>query len=128
MKYLLLICDEDPDSMTAQGQAGTSPDAGAPTRQEEANSTERQGILVTGNPTHPAVAATVRFLGGDVLVTDGPYARVQGQIRGFDVIDGEQLDEVIELASRVPEQRPAQQPLPQSLPRPGPQPGLPGPR
>ena len=128
MKYLLLICDEDPDSITAQGQAATSPHAGAPTRQAEANSTERHGILVTGNPTHPAIEATVRFLGGDVLVTDGPYARVQGQIRGFDVIDGEQLDEVIELASRVPEQRPAQQPLPQSLPRPGPQPGLPGSR
>ena len=128
MKYLLLICDEDPDSITAQAQAATSPHAGATTRQAEAISTERHGILVTGNPTHPAMAATVRFLGGDVLVTDGPYARVQGQIRGFDVIDGEQLDEVIELASRVPEQRPGPQSLPQSLPRPGPQPGLPGSR
>jgi hypothetical protein len=46
------------------------------------------------------MAATLEFRGRDVTITDGPYARTYGQIRGFDIIDGEQLEEVIELASR----------------------------
>jgi hypothetical protein len=44
--------------------------------------------------------ATLEFRGRDVTITDGPYARLHGQIRGFDIVDRAQLEEVIELASR----------------------------
>ena len=94
MQYLLLVCAEgsvDDDRVELETTA-TIP---AP-RGEAA---ERHGILVVGSP-QPAMAATLEFRGRDVTITDGPYARTYGQICGFDIIDGEQLEEVIELASR----------------------------
>jgi len=92
MQYLLLVCAEGPvDDDRVELEMDTIP---AP-RGEAA---ERHGILVVGK--QPAMAATLEFRGRDVTITDGPYARTYGQIRGFDIIDGEQLEEVIELASR----------------------------
>ena len=93
MQYLLLVCAEGPvDDDRVELETQTIP---AP-RGEAA---ERHGILVVGSP-QPAMAATLEFRGRDVTITDGPYARTYGQICGFDIIDGEQLEEVIELASR----------------------------
>ena len=94
MQYLLLVCAEGPvdDDRVELEMETTIP---AP-RGEAA---ERHGILVVGSP-QPAMAATLEFRGRDVTITDGPYARTYGQICGFDIIDGEQLEEVIELASR----------------------------
>jgi hypothetical protein len=94
MQYLLLVCAEGPvdDDRVELEMEATIP---AP-RGEAA---ERHGILVVGSP-QPAMAATLEFRGRDVTITDGPYARTYGQICGFDIIDGEQLEEVIELASR----------------------------
>jgi hypothetical protein len=93
MQYLLLVCAEGPvddDQVELEMESIPLP------RGEAA---ERHGILVVGSP-QPAMAATLEFRGRDVTITDGPYARTYGQIRGFDIIDGEQLEEVIELASR----------------------------
>ena len=93
MQYLLLVCAEGSvDDDRVELETATIP---AP-RGEAA---ERHGTLVVGGP-QPAMAATLEFRGRDVTITDGPYARTYGQICGFDIIDGEQLEEVIELASR----------------------------
>ena len=93
MQYLLLVCAEGPvDDDRVELETETIP-------LPRGEAAERQGILVVGSP-QPAMAATLEFRGRDVTITDGPYARTYGQIRGFDIIDGEQLEEVIELASR----------------------------
>lgn len=47
-------------------------------------------------------ATTVRLAGGKVLVTDGPFAETREQIGGFILIEARDLDEAIELASRIP--------------------------
>ena len=93
MQYLLLVCAEGSvDDDRVELETATIP---AP-RGEAA---ERHGILVVGSP-QPAMPATLEFRGRDVTITDGPYASTYGQICGFDIIDGEQLEEVIALASR----------------------------
>jgi hypothetical protein len=93
MQYLLLVCAEGSVEDDRVGLETTT----IPAPRGEA--AERHGILVVGSP-QPAMPATLEFRGRDVTITDGPYARTYGQICGFDIIDGEQLEEVIELASR----------------------------
>ena len=93
MQYLLLVCAEGSvEDDRVELETRTIP-------AQRGESAERHGILVVGSP-QPAMPATLEFRGRDVTITDGPYARTYGQIRGFDIIDGEQLEEVIQLASR----------------------------
>ena len=47
-------------------------------------------------------ATTVRVRSGELLVTDGPFAESREWIAGFDILDCEDLDEAIEIASRHP--------------------------
>jgi hypothetical protein len=105
MKYLLLICAEgtvcdEREEPRQEGEGGPDDIARASACAPEWP--HGRGILVTGSPAQPSVEATLQFRGDGVLITDGPYAHVQGHIQGFDVIDCEQLEEVIELATRAP--------------------------
>ena len=65
---------------------------------------EERGALVGGEQLHPAeAAATVRcWDGGDIVTTGGPFAGTREQITGFAVIDCKNLDEAIEMATRIP--------------------------
>jgi hypothetical protein len=47
-------------------------------------------------------ATTVRRRGGKVVVTDGPFAETNEQIGGFLLIEAQDLDEAIRLASEIP--------------------------
>ena len=123
MKYLLLICTEgtvsDEHEVMERGPTGEPEGASQPGANANANANAQpesatewhhgRGILVTGSPAQPSVEATLEFRGDGVLITDGPYAHVQGHIQGFDIIDREQLTEVIELASRLQGQQAAGQ-------------------
>lgn len=44
----------------------------------------------------------VRVRDGKVVVTDGPFAETKEQVGGFILIDAEDLDEAIEIASKIP--------------------------
>ena len=51
----------------------------------------------------PAETATsVRVIGGRTLMTDGPFADTKEVLGGFALVEAANLDEVIELAARVP--------------------------
>ena len=50
-------------------------------------------------------AVTVRIRHGAVSVTDGPFAETKEQLAGFYLIEARDLDEAIELASRIPPAR-----------------------
>ena len=39
---------------------------------------------------------------GDVLVSDGPFAETKEQMVGFYLVDCKDLDEAIEVASKIP--------------------------
>ena len=105
------------------------PDGGAPpspaelaeiTRDVEAVHARLQaeGSWVFGGALHPASTATVVApgAGGDVVVTDGPFAESREQIGGFSVVDVDDLDAALAIAAdlaracRVPiEARPFQE-------------------
>jgi hypothetical protein len=50
----------------------------------------------------PSKARTVRVRDGEALVTDGPYAETKEQIGGYFLVELADLDQAIELASRIP--------------------------
>src|SRR5215210_8679843 len=47
-------------------------------------------------------ATTVRVRGEEVLLSDGPFAETREQMGGYDLIECENLDDAIEIASRHP--------------------------
>ena len=64
---------------------------------------DERGIRVTGNRLRPIEDATVvRRRGGELLVTDGPFAEGKELILGFDVLECDSLDDAIDFASRHP--------------------------
>jgi hypothetical protein len=50
-------------------------------------------------------ATTVRVRNGKVSVTDGPFAETKEQLAGFYMIDAGDLNEAIQIASRIPPAR-----------------------
>jgi len=50
-------------------------------------------------------ATTVRVRNGNVSVTDGPFAETKEQLAGFYLIDAKDLNEAIQLASKIPPAR-----------------------
>jgi len=50
-------------------------------------------------------ATTVRVRNGQVSVTDGPFAETKEQLAGFYLIDAKDLNEAIQLASKIPPAR-----------------------
>jgi hypothetical protein len=50
-------------------------------------------------------ATTVRMRNGKVSVTDGPFAETREQLAGFYLIEARDLNEAIQLASRIPPAR-----------------------
>ena len=54
-------------------------------------------------PVH--TATTVRVRNGKASVTDGPFAETKEQLAGFYLIDAKDLNEAIQLASKIPPAR-----------------------
>ena len=62
-----------------------------------------QGKFVDASPLHSVTTATsLRVREGKRLITDGPFAETTEQLGGYYVIDVENLDEAIIIASRLP--------------------------
>jgi hypothetical protein len=71
--------------------------------QVDAFNTELQdaGAWVFGGGLHPASSATVvRESGGEVSMTDGPYAESKEQMGGFWIIEAPDFDAALEWARR----------------------------
>jgi hypothetical protein len=95
MKYLMLVCT-DPDYTPGQ-------DDGAPDVEDWVTDMDGKGIRLMGNRTRPASdATTVRVRNREVLLTDGPYAETKDLIAGFDILECADLDEAIDVASKIP--------------------------
>ncbi|MBP2703216.1 hypothetical protein JOL79_05300 [Microbispora sp. RL4-1S] len=61
---------------------------------------------VASGQLQPAETATsVRVAGGRTLLTDGPFADTKEVLGGFCLVEAADLDEVIEMAARVPAAR-----------------------
>lgn len=62
------------------------------------NGNHRGGAML--GPT--ATAITVRSNHGNAVVTDGPFAETKEQFGGYHLMEFEDLDEAIAVASRIP--------------------------
>ena len=66
----------------------------------------RSGKLLAAEPLEPVdTATTVRVRNGRVAITDGPFAETKEQLAGFYLVDAADLDEAIDIASRIPPAR-----------------------
>jgi hypothetical protein len=66
-------------------------------------SIQKSGHLKGGNALQPiATATTVRVRDGKTLTTDGPFAETREQLGGYYLIEAKDLDDAIQVASRIP--------------------------
>lgn len=67
---------------------------------------QQSGYYLGGNALQPVhTATTVRARSGKVSVTDGPFAETKEQLAGFYLLDARDLNEAIQLASKIPPAR-----------------------
>jgi hypothetical protein len=63
----------------------------------------RSGHYVGGDPLLPtSTATTLRVRRGKLSTTDGPFAETKEQLGGYILIDATDLDDAIQVASRIP--------------------------
>ena len=56
--------------------------------------------LLAGAPLHPtSTATTIRYRDGRRVLTDGPFAETREQLGGYTIIEANDLDEAIAIAS-----------------------------
>jgi hypothetical protein len=64
------------------------------------------GKLIHGKPLHPVdTATTVRVRNGQTAITDGPFAETKEALAGFYLIEARDLNEAIQIASKIPPAR-----------------------
>jgi hypothetical protein len=103
MRYLCLVYIEESKlaALPAEGFATLVSDALA-----YADELKRGGHWVAHDALQPvANAVTVRRQEGKVAVHDGPFAETKEQLGGFILIEARDLNEAIQLASRIPTTR-----------------------
>ena len=61
------------------------------------------GQYIGGNALQPTrTASTVRVRNGKLSTTDGPYVETKEQLGGYYLIEARDLNEAIQVASRIP--------------------------
>jgi hypothetical protein len=62
-----------------------------------------KGQFLAASPLKPIAAATsVRIRDGKRMITDGPFAETREQLGGYYLVEASHLDEVIEIAAKIP--------------------------
>ena len=62
-----------------------------------------EGRVVAAEALHPVhTATTLRVRDGTLTMTDGPFAETKEQLAGFYLVECKDLDEAIEVASKIP--------------------------
>lgn len=106
MKYLMLIYQgttptpRDPDAWNA-----LSPEEQGAIYAEYRALNETPGVTPGVPMAGPETATTVRVADGRTLTTDGPFAELKDAIGGYFVLEADDLDAAIEIASKVPAAR-----------------------
>jgi hypothetical protein len=99
MKYLCLICAETWMERMPEDDRRKHFDE----YREFTEDLRRNGQFVAVNRLQPPeTATTVRVRNGKVSTTDGPYAETKEQFGGYYVIETRDLNEAIQVASRIP--------------------------
>ena len=93
MKYLCLVYGEEKAMQQVDDRHCLAFD----------ESVRKSGHCIASEALQPvATATTVRVRNGKVSVTDGPFAETKEALAGFYMIEAKDLDEAIQIASRIP--------------------------
>jgi hypothetical protein len=99
MKFLCIICAEKVMEHMDPADAERHYDEYA----EFTESIRRSGHFIGCNRLlPPETARTVRVRNGKVVTTDGPFAETKELFGGYYLIEARNLDEAIQVASRIP--------------------------
>jgi hypothetical protein len=105
MKYLLLICSDQPPYPPLETEVEVASQEGGDDDDIEtwfAEIDKRGSRLIGSQVSLPASAATVRVRDGEVIVSDGPFAETKEWMAGFDVIECASMAEAVEIAALHP--------------------------
>jgi hypothetical protein len=99
MRYALLMCTDESAAISHEERARRV--AACASFQDQMR---ERGVLLASEQLHPTqTATTVRcWDGGDIMVSDGPFAEAREQVSGFFIVECKDLDEAIDVATRVP--------------------------
>lgn len=100
MKYLCLVyCDE--------GLLHSLPESPADAEcMAYAESVQGGGRMLAAEALQPVqTATTVRVRGGQVSLTDGPFAETKEQLAGFYLVEARDLNEAVSIAKGIPAAR-----------------------
>ncbi|MEV4709051.1 YciI family protein [Actinoplanes sp. NPDC049316] len=94
MKYMMFVCtDTEPETDESQ-----VPDIEQWVAENDAAGRRLEGDRLAP----PSAATTVRVRGGQLLLSDGPFAETKEVIVGYDILECADLDEAIEVARAHP--------------------------
>jgi hypothetical protein len=100
VRYLLLICGDE-NALNNQPEPEQSQRLqGCGTYTTELAATNKMRAAERLRPS--ATATTLRLSGGNRLLSDGPFAETKEQLGGFYLVEAKDLDEAVDLASKMP--------------------------
>ena len=98
MRYMLLIYTNEHASLTPDEAQRVM----AGHRAAMAEATAR-GFLRGAEPLFPtSTATTVRQRDGKAVLTDGPFAETKEHLAGYYILECDNLDQALEIASKIP--------------------------
>jgi len=98
VKYMMLVCVTEGIELSPEERAQIGPATEAWVQEMDG-----RGIRLEGEQLRSASdATTVQMRGGELLISDGPFAETKEQIAGFDIIECTDLDQAIEVAAKHP--------------------------
>jgi len=100
MRYLCAVYVEPRNMETLSPADGTTLDRDSIAYDEEL---QRSGHYIASDALQLATAAkTLRVRKGKLSIMDGPFAETKEQLGGFILIEARDMDEAVELASKIP--------------------------
>ena len=103
MKYLCLIYDEE---KKLSEMSKTDSEAFMGEYFAFTDDIKKSGHYLGGEALQPVnTATTVRIRNGKMSTTDGPFAETREQLGGYYFIDAKDLNDAIQVASRIPSAR-----------------------
>ena len=100
MRYVLLIYQNEAEhAQLSQEELGAEYGAYKALTEE----IQHRGLLLSTEAIQPIhTATTVQVRGGKTVITDGPFAETKEQLRGYVLLNCQDLDEALALAPRIP--------------------------
>jgi hypothetical protein len=103
MKYLCLIYDDE-SKMATMSESDANAFMGEYFAFTEG--IKKSGHYLGGEALKPVnTATTVRMRNGKISTTDGPFAETKEQLGGFYLIEARDLNDALQVASRIPSAR-----------------------